>query len=188
MSSESRPPISPYELGTTANYMLDRADRYGLHITHVKLQKLVYFAYGWATVFLPDPLFNNTIEAWPRGPVVRDLWHEFKAFGKKPIREGRAFMCDPYTDELRWPAPPRDEVTREVLDATWRIYGRLPADVLVDITHAKGSPWCQTPLWNPIPHDAIKEHFTKQYYAVQGKPNSESLEMLIGGTSVTGDC
>lgn len=39
-------------------------------ITTMKLQKLVYYAQAWHLVFHSEPLFADTIEAWPQGPVT----------------------------------------------------------------------------------------------------------------------
>ncbi len=40
-------------------------------MTHLKLQKLIYYVQGFALVILKTPLFNERMEAWPHGPVVR---------------------------------------------------------------------------------------------------------------------
>ena len=57
----------PYPVGAIANFMLDRGERESRPITHLKLQKLVYMAYGWGTVILDAQLFVERIEAWKYG-------------------------------------------------------------------------------------------------------------------------
>lgn len=44
----------------------------------MKLQRLVYFAQGWNLAFVGTPLFDEKIEAWASGPVVRELWELHK--------------------------------------------------------------------------------------------------------------
>ena len=43
-------------------------------MTTLKLQKLVYYAQAWSLVWDEKPLFDEKIEAWSNGPVVRDLF------------------------------------------------------------------------------------------------------------------
>lgn len=47
----------------------------------MKLQKIVYYSQAYHLVMENKALFNNKIEAWRNGPVVRDLYekhaHEF---------------------------------------------------------------------------------------------------------------
>jgi len=40
----------------------------------MKLQKLVYYAQAWSLVWDEEPLFNDRIEAWANGPVVKTLY------------------------------------------------------------------------------------------------------------------
>ena len=158
----SRPPGPPYKVGTIANFMLDRAraDRYRL--THLKLQRLVYMAYGWATVFLEEP-----IEAWPFGPVVPHLWHEFKAYRNKPIK-GRSFDYDPDTNTvIPLSVPNSDKATRDILEMTWQNYGHVKASALTARTHAPGTPWEKTSRHNVIRPEDIARQFRALYNQFQ---------------------
>ena len=57
-----------------ANYILEISreesgdDEYEL-ISHMKLQKLVYFCQGYSLALYGRPLFPEPIEAWTHGPV-----------------------------------------------------------------------------------------------------------------------
>ena len=52
-----------------AAYILSKADiEEGDGITHLKLQKLVYYVQGFAMATLGYPLFPDKIEAWVHGP------------------------------------------------------------------------------------------------------------------------
>ena len=39
-----------------------------------KLQKLAYYSQAWSLVWHDQLLFNERIEAWANGPVIRDLY------------------------------------------------------------------------------------------------------------------
>jgi uncharacterized phage-associated protein len=62
-------------------YFHDRGD----DISHLKLQKLVYYAQGWFLGYYSEPLFDDRIEAWVRGPVQPELYQKFKGFDYHPI-------------------------------------------------------------------------------------------------------
>ncbi|MGA8142178.1 MAG: type II toxin-antitoxin system antitoxin SocA domain-containing protein, partial [Desulfobaccales bacterium] len=65
-----------------AKYFLSLTDEEsGELISNLKLQKLVYYAQGFHLVFYDTPLFSERIEAWTYGPVVPDLYHEYKSHG-----------------------------------------------------------------------------------------------------------
>lgn len=57
-------------------YSLDVAD-YILQqkgpLTCMKLHKLVYYAQAWSLALEDEPLFEEPIEAWSNGPVIRNL-------------------------------------------------------------------------------------------------------------------
>lgn len=115
---------------TIANYFLYK---YGVnyHITPMKLVKLVYIAHGWHLGITDNALIDENPEAWKYGPVVPRIYHEFKKFGKNPIKTGKIINLD---HEL-----PLNK--REFLDKIWDVYGRFTAIQLSDKTHQPGTPW-----------------------------------------------
>jgi uncharacterized phage-associated protein len=63
-----------------AQYFLAKAgEDAGDLISNLKLQKLVYYAQGFALVLLKKPLFPQCIEAWIHGPVVPALYHAYNS-------------------------------------------------------------------------------------------------------------
>ncbi|WP_293160642.1 Panacea domain-containing protein [Okeania sp. SIO2C9] len=69
-----------------ARYFLCRIDREaGDTISPFKLQKLVYYAQAWSLVFRNKPLFFQDIEAWVSGPIIRDVWNEYKPYNYRDI-------------------------------------------------------------------------------------------------------
>ena len=59
-------------------------------IDHMKLQKLLYFSHAWWLAGKESELFTDDIEAWPWGPVVRNIYIQFNEFGREPIVGKRA--------------------------------------------------------------------------------------------------
>ena len=56
-------------------------------IDNLKLNKLCYYAQGWALVKLRHALFSDTVEAWDYGPVIKPVYHAYKSYGRNPIEE-----------------------------------------------------------------------------------------------------
>lgn len=74
-----------YVVAVVANEYLDLAQRDGEFIDPMKIQKLVYLAHGWHLALAGPPLITENVEAWPYGPVIRDLYNEFRKFRASPI-------------------------------------------------------------------------------------------------------
>lgn len=69
-----------------ANYIIWRAEVMGIKdVTHLKLQKLLYYV---AAKYAQDhftPLINEDIVKWQYGPVVKSVYHQFKLFRDRPL-------------------------------------------------------------------------------------------------------
>jgi uncharacterized phage-associated protein len=144
-----------YSPGAIANYFLERSWKDEKHVSPMKLQKLVYFAYGWATVFLEKNLIDEPVEAWEFGPVCSSIYHEFKGFGKKEIPpdnlmievrsvdledEGKKIILfKKATNKI----DPKDKGTLDLLDSVWQSYLKYSATELSDMTHKsdEDNPW-----------------------------------------------
>jgi uncharacterized phage-associated protein len=161
----------PYDAKAVANYFLELAQRDGIPVTPMKLQKLVYFAHGWSLALTGQPLVNDRVEAWEFGPVFRRLYGEFKAFGNAPItskatdfRQGGRVWWG-----TRTVVPTiEDENTKHLLDRIWEVYGRLSATRLSNMTHEPDGPWAQALSRQPdargvvIDNGAIRDYFAAQ--------------------------
>lgn len=135
---------APYKVGAIANFMIGRAMRDGVRLTHVQLQKLVYISHGIHLAITGKKLFGERIEAWHFGPVVPALYHEFKRFGRSPIRKWSVdFDLESGTFETPIVSD-SDELALGALNFTWKRYGRTRPFELVKITHKDGTPWEQT--------------------------------------------
>ncbi|NET37919.1 MAG: SocA family protein, partial [Cyanothece sp. SIO1E1] len=115
-----------------ASYFLHRVDREaGDTISALKLQKLAYYAQVWSMVLRAQPLFQQAVEAWKHGPVVRDLWETYKDYRHEAIPAPSSQMPSFALGEL------------EVLDFVWARYGELSAHQLRELTHSE-PPWQNT--------------------------------------------
>ena len=104
----------------------------GRPVDPMKLQKLVYIAEGWSLVKRHEPLIRESVEAWPYGPVVPQLYTLFKSYRAANI--DRPCPLPPNTPALE---ADDDALIREV----WAEYRGLSAIELSMMTHEQGSAW-----------------------------------------------
>ena len=62
-------------------------DNYDVYegLTHLKIQKLLYYADGICLAVTDNPLFKEKIYAWPHGPVVKEVYEKLSVNGKNEI-------------------------------------------------------------------------------------------------------
>lgn len=108
-----------------AKYILDRTEP----MSAMKIQKIVYYAQAWSLVWDDAPMFENRIEAWANGPVVRDLYN---------IHRGQ-FTVSSANFELLASGELTD-TQHETIDAVLEAYGSRTAQWLSDQTHSE-APW-----------------------------------------------
>lgn len=166
----------PYSAKAIANEFLTIAKDGGVKdMTPIKVQKLVYFAHGWNLAFFKKPLIRQGIQAWKFGPVVADVYHEFKECGNEPIdRLATEFAYDDDLGliEIEPRILPGDSQTRGVLDEVFRIYGRFTPIQLSNLTHEPNTPWAmvakkfggELPKNELIPDPLIQEYFDRKLH------------------------
>lgn len=164
----------PYSAKSIANFFLQLAQREGVPVTPMKLQKLVYYAHGWYAGYTSQPLIDETIEAWQYGPVIQSLYHDFKSFGAQPITR-MAQEFDPAVFRLAPVPPPDDEGVKKFLTSVWNSYSKFTGIALSEMTHAAGSPW--DIAWREgagikgkdIPQSVITSHFAEAVATAKAK-------------------
>lgn len=114
-----------------ANYFilrgLDDVENFGEYLTHLKLQKLVYFSQAWHLGIYGQRLFPESMQAWVHGPVCREVYDELKGQGWTPIV--RAYSAGVHDVEIE-----------TFLDQVWSEYGKYSAKSLEQMTH-QDEPW-----------------------------------------------
>jgi uncharacterized phage-associated protein len=152
----------PYVPAHVANAFLYRGNQEGVRdIDPLKIQKLVYCLHGWYLATRDAPAVGERFQAWPYGPVLASLYHEFKANGSNLI-QGYAREIDPATGQYRsLMVSPDDKSFQQVFEAVWNRYKGMSGLQLSALTHAHGTPWQKArELGNAyLSDDEIKVHF-----------------------------
>lgn len=120
-------------------------------ITPLALQKLLYFCQGYSLAIGSDPIFPEDCEAWPHGPVYKEIYHLFKSFKYNPIDDDRFIILNNSADALT-------DKEKQIIDLVSATFGAYSGKTLETITHSE-DPWKQTPL-----NSIIKKSLIKKYY------------------------
>ena len=149
--------ISPLELAgwVINNYPL--INNQPSDLTHLKLQKLVYYCYGISIAYGFDSYFNDFIfEAWGHGPVYRKIYDKYKQYGINIIYR--------YEDEEYTFHPSIDYFLKQILYiysplSPWKIYKQVCSE----------NPWKSTKVGDIIDTKIIKQFFLSQYFLENSK-------------------
>jgi uncharacterized phage-associated protein len=136
-----------------ASYIISKTG----HMSTMKLEKLCYYAQAWNLVWDDKPLFDERIEAWIMGPVVRDLYTAHR----------KQFLT---TDELAAMGSPDnlDDDEKETIDVVLKSYGHLDSKQLSALTH-RDNPWRDARVgYGDFDHceNEISQESMQSYYIV----------------------
>jgi uncharacterized phage-associated protein len=96
----------------------------------LRLHKLLYYCQAWSLVWDEKPLFSQPIEAWPGGPMIRDLYDALKEQYELDLAD-MPKLGNP--DAL-------DESQKETVQTVLRDYGNKSAQWLRDLIVME-RPW-----------------------------------------------
>lgn len=140
-----------YNVEDVANLLLVSAESIGEGelMTNMKLQKMLYYQQGFHMALFNTVLFDEDIEAWMYGPVVKSVYEKYKSYGKNGI-PGDKNNIMAFNDKRE--AALFAEVNK--------VYGKFSAIGLKDMTHQE-TPWQSVPTGegSVIPKEIIKEFF-----------------------------
>lgn len=150
--------ITPKNIAT---WIVNRIDRQsGESITHLKLQKLVYYVEAWYLANFDRPLFDEAAEAWTHGPVYRSLYDKYKGSKWEALPTERSVNLE--TD------------LNEFVTACLKEYGQFSAKTLEKLTHSE-DPWIRARGGIPLEarcENQIDKLITRNFYAKSIEKNS----------------
>lgn len=74
-----------YTYNDIADYFIAVSNSTHDLITNLRLQKLVYYAQAWHLAIYQEPLFSEDFQAWVHGPVIPQLYTQYKEYKWNPI-------------------------------------------------------------------------------------------------------
>ncbi|MCI8461238.1 MAG: SocA family protein [Bacilli bacterium] len=137
-------------------------DKYEVYegLSHLKLQKLLYFAQGVNLVVNDKALFSDRIVAWTHGPVVRKIYDTYKKFGRDDISIELTEQDNKIIENIEL-----DSDTSYVLNLVYNNFCIYTAWQLREMTHIPKGPWETTVrekgMDKEIDLSIIKDYFDK---------------------------
>lgn len=125
---------------SVANTIIGVAENFGLPLTHLSLQKIVYFIHGVYLTKKREPLVAGYFEAWQYGPVHPVLYNAFREAGASQLTT-RATKKDLGTGAVSVVGEVRDAELRLFIIKESLHFLQMSPGRLVDLSHARGSPW-----------------------------------------------
>lgn len=135
-----------------ARYIIWYCGQNGYSVSNLKLQKILYFVQAEFLVETGHPSFFEDIEAWDFGPVVPEVYREYKIFGSSNIPTffigKRVYLRNSEMDLINGIVDECSEYTDSKL---------------VEITHSQ-KPWIiayHSGRNRVISNDSIREYFSE---------------------------
>jgi uncharacterized phage-associated protein len=137
-----------------AEYILKLAQRENNPLTPMQVLKLAYISHGWELGLYGRPLVNEPIEAWPYGPVIPSVYHQYKRFGSRFIDAVPAELPEGF-----------DASEISTMEQVFAGYGKRSGVSLSSLTHEPGSPWDvtvkQSGIGSVISNDLIEDYYQR---------------------------
>lgn len=147
-----------------AHYFLQRDanDSHSDGISHLKMQKLVYYAYGFHYAIFEHKLFDEGLEARQHGPVVMSLLEIYQGCGRNPItfKKENVHTTIFSTEQKLF------------LDSIYQEYSQYSAWKLSAMTHEE-TPWLNGLARGMIADEDVLEYFSQ---LVESNENAALLE------------
>ena len=147
-----------------AQYIIQFSNEHGDLVTNLKLQKLVYYAQAWYLALNDEPLFDDRLEAWVRGPVQPNLYQDYKNFGWNPISADLGPVAiSPHI--------------KSHLDEVMSVYGEMTGFHLERLTHQE-DPWLKARgSWpKDVPSNSVISHEDmKDFYKVMANEEENQV-------------
>ena len=142
-----------YRALNIARYIIERCHSQSRTISNLKLQKILYFVQAEFLVAINRPCFGEEIEAWDFGPVVPEVYQEYKIFGSANIpvfKRGVSSITISIDDQ---------KMINGIVDEC----AKYSASALVDITHRQ-TPWIEA-YNKPGYNNVISKESIRKYFA-----------------------
>ena len=128
----------------------------GYTLTHLKIQKLLYIIQVNSMKDSTELILEDFV-AWKYGPVIEDVYHEYKKHGNREVGGIGTLLCKPKSDVLI-----SDDVKQDLLIPTTKFGMRKTANYLVSLCHIDGGAWdlaTNKRLGNIISKSAIRQEY-----------------------------
>lgn len=141
-----------YSIDNIDNYIINYAYEKNRSVTNLKLQKILYFVYGFYYAFTNEELFDEGFEAWAYGPVVRKSYVRYSMFGAEIIPPHNNYFDLLFDNNFKYDSEKNasrfenifDDSTRKIINNLLDLLLPRPVMDLVELSHSPNGPWSRS--------------------------------------------
>lgn len=141
-----------YSAVAVANFFIKKSLDNNILMTHMHLQKMLFFAHAFYYKHKGKPLISDPFVAWQHGPVIETLYHDLKKYKDGKITDLIVVPKPDNTDEkkhvsFRAVTPYVNEEDSELiqyLDSVWNSLAHVETWRLRSLSHKEGGAWYKT--------------------------------------------
>ena len=126
-----------------SDFFIQKAVDNGSPMGHLKLQKMLYIAFGWYLVRNNKNLFNDWFIAKKHGMVIGSVYDTYKKYGPDPI--------------LKYKSHNLDKEIYDFLNLIWDQYGQYSSMELCNYSHIEGNPFSIISKYDNLDKERIVE-------------------------------
>lgn len=158
-----------YCVDDVARYIINYCNDSEYIISNLKLQKILYFVQAKFLTEMTYPCFSEEIEAWNFGPVVPQIYSEYKKFGSGNIPKIMTYYKyseDDYfsAEKCKYTPDVIGQDDQPLIESMVDSCNNYSASQLVSITH-KQAPWIKA--FSPYMNNVITKESIKSFFEEQ---------------------
>lgn len=157
-----------YPVRDVSHYIIVYSNKKDYGVSNLKLQKLLYFVQAFFLINDCPPCFDEKIEAWDFGPVVPEVYREYKRFGGMDIPTIDYYVKfdkkNIWNTERIYYENIISNDDKEMIQAVVDKFAHCSATFLVNLTHNQ-DPWINAYVngqRNEITKEDIKRYFEQK--------------------------
>lgn len=133
--------MAKFHVSAVTNLIIDFANKIDVNLTNLKLQKILFFVNGIYYSEKDEVLFAEEMRAWEYGPIIPEIYYEFKRFGSSSLNKTKSYIFDPEIGDILIKEIPSTNNEYKVIEALSRLFFIQSASDLVNMSHRGDSPW-----------------------------------------------
>lgn len=161
-----------------ARYIINYSIDNNYEISNLKLQKILYYVQSAFLVFKKKRCFYENIINWAYGPVIEEVYREYRECGYESIPRQDQYSRIVYDDDeklLKFETQNfnKDSIDNEdktLINKVVDSYSKYTPFQLVNKTHSEG-PWKETCQNQVISCDIIQKFYLENEKLIYGKEN-----------------
>ena len=166
-----------YKVLDVARYIINYSNRNDKSITHLKLQKLIYYVQANFLVNRNGVhCFEENILNWDYGPVINEVYYEFRGNGKDYLPNQEEYTIIEYDEDIesikfcekRFDEKIIMDSDKEMINEVIDSYFQYTAFEMVNKTHGE-DPWKSIERNKVIDKEIIREYYLQNSGKIKGE-------------------